>query len=53
MEFALYGAGREYSQISKNNIVNRLQFKDLLSGMFSLPTEEESRDEDEDALGGL
>ncbi|HOO08660.1 MAG TPA: sigma 54-interacting transcriptional regulator [Cyclobacteriaceae bacterium] len=51
MEFALYGLA-EYSQISKNNIVNGLQFKDLLSGMFSLPTEEESGDEDEDALGG-
>ena len=51
MEFALYGLA-EYSQISKNNIVNGLQFKDRISGMFSLPTEEESGDEDEDALGG-
>lgn len=52
MEFALYGLA-EYSQISKNNLVKGLQFKDLLSGMFSLPTNEE-KDEDEDSsLGGM
>lgn len=46
MEFALHGLA-EYSQISKNNVISGLQFKDLLSGMFSLPTQGESEDEDE------
>ncbi len=52
MEFALHGLA-EYSQISKNNLVKGLQFKDLLSGMFSIPTEEESEDEDDSTLGGM
>lgn len=48
MEFALHGLA-EYSQISKSNLVSGLQFKDLLSGMFSLPASGESEeDEDED-----
>lgn len=51
MEFALHGLA-EYSQISKNNLVKGFQFKDLLSGMFSLPAEEEN-DEDEDNFGGM
>lgn len=52
MEFALHGLA-EYSQISKNNLVKGLQFKDLLSGMFSLPTEEENDKEDDGPLGGM
>lgn len=54
MEFALHGLA-EYSQLSKNNLVKGLQFKDLLSGMFSLPTEpEEEDDEEEDGnIGGM
>ncbi|GAB1444408.1 MAG: magnesium chelatase [Cyclobacteriaceae bacterium] len=52
MEFALHGLA-EYSQISKNNLVKGLQFKDLLSGMFSIPTEEENEDEDDGTLGGM
>jgi len=54
MEFALHGLA-EYSQISKNNLVKGLQFKDLLSGMFTLPgePEEEEEDDDEGNLGGM
>ncbi len=52
MEFALHGLA-EYSQISKNNLVKGLQFKDLLSGMFNLPRTEEEDDDDESALGGM
>lgn len=54
MEFALHGLA-EYSQLSKNNLVKGLQFKDLLSGMFSLPAEDVDDDEDDDdnSLGGM
>lgn len=54
MEFALHGLA-EYSQISKNNLVKGFQFKDLLSGMFSLPgeTEEDDDEDDENSLGGM
>ena len=52
MEFALHGLA-EYSQISKNNLVKGLQFKDLLSGMFSLPTDEATDEEDDGSLGGM
>lgn len=44
MEFALHGLA-EYSMISKHNLSTGLQFKDLLSGMFTLP---KPGDEDED-----
>jgi len=50
MEFALHGLA-EYSMISKHNLTAGLQFKDLLSGMFTLPRPEEDNDDDE-ALGG-
>ena len=46
MEFALHGLA-EYSLISKNSLTKGLQFKDLLSGMFTLPKPDEN-DEDED-----
>jgi len=36
MEFALHGLA-EYSQLSKKKLVSGLQFKDLLSSMFSMP----------------
>lgn len=52
MEFALHGLA-EYSQISKNNLVKGLQFKDLLSGMFSLPTDEETDEDGDGSLGGM
>jgi magnesium chelatase subunit I len=53
MEFALHGLA-EYSLISKNNLTAGLQFKDLLSGMFSIPRpgEEENDEGDDDFAGG-
>ncbi len=53
MEFALHGLA-EYSLISKHFLARGLQFKDLMSGMFSLPKsgdEDDSEDGDEDAFG--
>jgi magnesium chelatase subunit I len=50
MEFALHGLA-EYSLISKHNLTAGLQFKDLLSGMFTLPRPEQDDDED-DIRGG-
>ncbi|WP_018477164.1 sigma 54-interacting transcriptional regulator [Pontibacter roseus] len=47
MEFALHGLA-EHSQLSKNRLSSGLQFKDLLSGMFSMPSfGEEEEDEDD------
>jgi magnesium chelatase subunit I len=57
MEFALHGLA-EYSMISKNNLSSGLQFKDLLSSMFTLPKpdrdgdDEDDMDDDEEAQGG-
>lgn len=51
MEFALHGLA-EYSLISKHNLTAGLQFKDLLSGMFTLPRPGEEEDEDDEAAGG-
>jgi magnesium chelatase subunit I len=50
MEFALHGLA-EYSLISKHNLSSGLQFKDLLSSMFTLPRPEED-DDDSEAFGG-
>jgi len=50
MEFALHGLA-EYSLISKHYLDGGLQFKDLMSGMFSLPKEGEELDEDDEAFG--
>lgn len=47
MEFALHGLA-EFSLISKHSLVHGLQFKDLLSSMFSIPTSEEDDPEDDD-----
>jgi magnesium chelatase subunit I len=47
MEFALHGLA-EYSLISKHNLSAGLQFKDLLSSMFTLPRPGADEDEDED-----
>jgi magnesium chelatase subunit I len=47
MEFALHGLA-EYSMISKHPLTRGLQFKDLLSSMFTLPKNKASEDEDED-----
>jgi magnesium chelatase subunit I len=50
MEFALHGLA-EYSLISKHNLSSGLQFKDLLSSMFSLPKDEDDESEDDEAFG--
>jgi len=52
MEFALHGLA-EYSLISKHHLTAGLQFKDLLSSMFTLPQpgEEEGEDDDEASSG--
>ncbi len=47
MEFALHGLA-EFSLISKHTLTSGLQFKDLLSGMFSLPKDEDEPEDDED-----
>jgi magnesium chelatase subunit I len=46
MEFALHGLA-EFSLISKHNLTSGLQFKDLLSSMFSMPDADEDEDDDE------
>lgn len=45
MEFALHGLA-EHSQLSKNRLSTGLQFKDLLSGMFSMPKFGDEEEED-------
>ncbi len=47
MEFALHGLA-EYSLLSKHSLTAGLQFKDLLSSMFTLPKPGDQEDEDED-----
>ncbi|MBL0742464.1 magnesium chelatase [Chryseolinea lacunae] len=51
MEFALHGLA-EYSLISKHNLTAGLQFKDLLSSMFTLPRPGQEEDEDDDEASG-
>lgn len=52
MEFALHGLA-EYSLISKHNLSSGLQFKDLLSSMFTMPTfDEDDTEEDDDLMRG-
>ncbi len=43
MEFALYGLA-EYSQLSKHTLERGMQFKDLLSSMFTMPDPDEDED---------
>lgn len=43
MEFALHGLA-EYSMLSKKQLSTGLQFKDLLSSMFSMPKPDEDED---------
>jgi len=45
MEFALHGLA-EYSMLSKNDLESGLQFKDLLSSMFDMPSDFEDFDEE-------
>jgi magnesium chelatase subunit I len=51
MEFALHGLA-EFSLISKHHLTAGLQFKDLLSSMFTLPRPGQEEDEDDEAIGG-
>jgi magnesium chelatase subunit I len=51
MEFALHGLA-EFSLISKHNLTAGLQFKDLLSSMFTIPRPGQVEDEDDEAIGG-
>ena len=51
MEFALHGLA-EFSLISKHNLAAGLQFKDLLSSMFTLPRPGHDADDDDEAIGG-
>lgn len=51
MEFALHGLA-EYSLISKHNLSAGLQFKDLLSSMFTMPKFDEEEPDDDEAFGG-
>ncbi len=53
MEFALHGLA-EYSLISKHNLTAGLQFKDLLSSMFTIPRPgaEDDEEEDDDDIRG-
>lgn len=52
MEFALHGLA-EFSLISKHHLSSGLQFKDLLSSMFTLPRAGHEQDDDDDeAIGG-
>lgn len=44
MEFALHGL-TEYSMLSKHQLTKGLQFKDLLSSMFTMPGPEDDNDE--------
>ncbi|MDB5262820.1 MAG: magnesium chelatase [Adhaeribacter sp.] len=47
MEFCLHGLA-EHSLISRNKLTAGLQFKDLLSSMFTMPTFTDDDDEEED-----
>jgi magnesium chelatase subunit I len=49
MEFCLHGLA-EHSLISRNKLSAGMQFKDLLSSMFSMPTFSDEDEEDEDDL---
>lgn len=44
MEFALFGLA-EYSMLSKHQLEKGMQFKDLLSSMFSMPGADEEEDD--------
>ena len=50
MEFVLHGLA-EYSLISKHYLARGLQFKDLISGMFSVPKEGDEDLSDDETFG--
>ena len=53
MEFALHGLA-EYSLLSKNYLTSGLEFKDLLSSMFTMSRDmdDENEDDDDEKAGG-
>jgi magnesium chelatase subunit I len=48
MEFLLFGLS-EYSLLSRTKIEDGIQFRDMLSSMFTMPDEEEFEDEDDES----
>ena len=48
MEFLLFGLS-EYSLLSRNKIEDGIQFRDMLSSMFTMPKEEDFEDEDDES----
>ncbi|MDX1629102.1 MAG: magnesium chelatase [Fulvivirga sp.] len=50
MEFALHGLA-EYSMLSKHQLTKGLQFKDLLSSMFTMPDDQDDEDENDFGRG--
>lgn len=48
MEFLLFGLS-EYSLLSRTKIEDGIQFRDMLSSMFTMPTEEDFEDEDDES----
>ena len=47
MEFVLFGLS-EHSLLSRYRLENGIQFKDMLSSMFTMPPDENLEDEDPD-----
>jgi magnesium chelatase subunit I len=48
MEFLLFGLS-EYSLLSRTKIEDGIQFRDMLSSMFTMPDEEDFEDEDDES----
>ena len=48
MEFLLFGLS-EYSLLSRTKIEDGIQFRDMLSSMFTMPQEEDFEDEDDES----
>ena len=46
MEFLLFGLS-EYSLLSRSKIEDGIQFRDMLSSMFTMPSEDDFEDEDD------
>jgi magnesium chelatase subunit I len=48
MEFLLFGLS-EFSLLSRTKIEDGIQFRDMLSSMFTMPKEEDFEDEDDES----